>query len=360
MGVDLGFNPRNLLLLELVLPNGTSAQSINSSRQLPKNLWAARSGLQLRSRAARQLTGGFSTDISIPGKTDWEKQTGSFDLCTPDYFRTVGFRLLRGSLLSQQDVSRARKVAVVNQTLARNYFAGRDSLGERVTLNRLREAPDANPNPSFTIIGVVADVANRGPEESAEPEAYIPLTVSNLGFPNLLVRTSLDSTRMVSAIWREIHAVDASAVQYKTRTVESMLHDFSYARPQFSVLLMGVFAAIGIVLVGTGVYGVMAYSVAQQTREIGIRMALGAERRDVFRTIVGMALRLMAIGVVLGSLASFATNRVISNEMWTIVPFDPLILIAGISIIVLMGFGASYLPALRAVRVSPVAALRHE
>jgi ABC-type antimicrobial peptide transport system permease subunit len=251
-------------------------------------------------------------------------------------------------------------VAVVNQTLVRKYFAGRDPIGQRITLSRLRKAPDAIPDPSFTIVGVVADVANRGPEESAEPEAFIPLTVSNLGFPNILVRTSSESTRMINTIWREIHAVNGNAVQYKTRTLESMLHDFSYARPEFSVLLMGVFAAIGLILVGTGVYGVIAYSVSQQTREIGIRMALGAARRDVFRTIVGMALRLMAIGVVLGGLVSFATNRVISSEIWTVIFFDPLILIAGISIIVLLGFVASCLPALRATRISPVTAVRDE
>jgi ABC-type antimicrobial peptide transport system permease subunit len=193
----------------------------------------------------------------------------------------------------------------------------------------------------------VGDVANRGPEESAEPEAFIPLTVSNLGFPNVLVRTSSDSTRIINTIWREIHAVNSNAVQYKTRTLESMLHDFSYARPQFSVLLMGVFAAIGLILVGTGVYGVMLTQfLSRQTREIGIRMALGAARRDVFRTIVGMVLRLMAIGVVLGGLVSFATNRVISSEIWTVISFDPLILIAGISIIAILGFAASYLPAL--------------
>ncbi len=124
-------------------------------------------------------------------------------------------------------------------------------------------------------------MANRGPEESVEPEAFIPLTVSDLGFPNILVRTSSDSTRMTNTIWREIHAVNSNAVQYKTRTVESMLHDFSYSRPQFSVVLMDVSASIGLVLVGTGVYGVTAYSVSQLTREIGIRMALGAERSDV-------------------------------------------------------------------------------
>jgi putative ABC transport system permease protein len=360
LGVDLGFNPRNLLLLELLLPNASAARKHQFFEAAAEKL----NGLP--GVVAASVTSGappydsFSTEIAVSGKTDVEKQTGSFDLCSQDYFRTIGFRLLRGVLLTQPDVSSARKVAVVNQTLVRKYFAGRDPIGQRLTLTRLREPPDAIPAPSFTIVGVVADVANRGPEEGVQPEAFIPLTASNLGFPNILVRTSSDSTRMINTIWREIHAVDSNAVQYKTRTVESMLHDFSYARPEFSVLLMGVFAAIGLILVGTGVYGVIAYSVSQRTREIGIRMALGAARRDVFRTIVGTVLRLMAIGVVLGGLVSFATNRVISMEIWTVVSFDPLILIAGISIIVLLGFTASYLPALRATRINPVAALRHE
>ncbi len=360
MNLDLGFNPRNLLLLELLLPNATSARKHQFFETAAAKLNAMPGVIAASVTSGAPPYDSFSTEIKILGKTEVEKQTGSFDLCNQDYFRTVGFRLLRGTLLTQQDISSAHKVAVVNQTLVRKYFGGHDPLGRHITLSRLREGPDAIADPSFEIVGIVADVTNRGPEESVEPEAFIPSTVSNLGFPNLLVRTSSDTTQMVASIWREIRAVNNSAIQYKARTVESMLHDFSYARPQFSALLMGVFAAIGLVLVGTGVYGVMAYSVSQQTREIGIRMALGAQRLDVFRAVIGMALRMMGIGLVLGGLASFATNRVISSDISKVAVFDPVTLIGGVLVVAVLGFAASYLPALRATQINPVAALRHE
>ena len=143
-------------------------------------------------------------------------------------------------------------------------------------------------------------------------------------------------------------------------TVDDILRDFAFASPRFSMLLLSVFAGIGLTLVGSGVYGVMAYSVSRQTREIGIRMALGAERRHVFRSVIGIALGLIGLGVLAGTAVSFVTNRVISKEVWTVAPFDPVALATGIAVIVVLGLIACSVPALRATRINPMAALRSE
>ena len=165
---------------------------------------------------------------------------------------------------------------------------------------------------------------------------------------------------MSNTIRREIHDINGSIVQRDPITVDDVLSERSYARPRFSVLLMGTFAAIALVLVGTGVYGVMAYAVSRQTREIGIRMALGAERGQVFRSVLVNAFRMIGVGVLLGVLTSLATNRVISNQVWTVAIFDPIALISGVTVIAILGAVACFVPALRATRVHPVIALRHE
>jgi ABC-type antimicrobial peptide transport system permease subunit len=303
---------------------------------------------------------GFSTTIVVPGQTNSERQLGSFDLCSEDYFKVVGFRLLKGALFTPLDISTANKVAVVNETLSRRYFAGRDPIGRRITLTRLHQAPDVNPDPTFTIVGVVSDVKNNGPQETTEAEAFVPFTVSGLGYPNLLVRTSSESTRTVNALWHEIRALNGSAIQYKARTVESMLYDFSYARSQSSVLLLSVFASIGLMLVGSGIYRVLAYSVSQQTREIGIRMALGAQRRDVLQSILRMTSQLTVAGVIIGGIASLAANRLVSSYIAKVAMFDPFTLIGAVLTVMILGFAASFLLARRATHVDPLNALHHE
>jgi putative ABC transport system permease protein len=142
--------------------------------------------------------------------------------------------------------------------------------------------------------------------------------------------------------------------------VEDSIARFSYSRPRFSVFLMSAFAAIGLLLVGAGVYGVMAYAVSAQMHEIGIRMALGAGQAQVFRNVVGAAIRLIGIGLVCGALGSLLTNRLVAKQVWAVSSFDPLVLLAGIAAIVILGLAACYFPALRATRIQPVAALRHE
>jgi putative ABC transport system permease protein len=212
----------------------------------------------------------------------------------------------------------------------------------------------------FAIVGVVADIRNRGLEEAPLPEVFIPSTITTTIFPTILVRTSADPRSLVPTIRTESRAIDKNTVQPDPAVLDDLIGKFSYSRPRFSVFLMSTFASIGLLLVGTGIYGVMAYAVSQQTREIGIRMALGAEQAQVFRAVLGVAIRLIGLGVAGGTLGSLLTNRLVARQVWTVPSFDPAVLLAGIATIVILGIAACYFPALRATRIQPVIALRHE
>jgi ABC-type antimicrobial peptide transport system permease subunit len=206
----------------------------------------------------------------------------------------------------------------------------------------------------------VADIRNQGVEESTIAGAMIPFTLAGFEDLGIIVRTASDARMMAKTIRHEIQAASTDVVQRDPTTVEDELRESSYARPRFSVFLMSVFSAVGLALVGTGVYGVMAYAVSRRIREIGIRMALGADSGQVFRSVLGSAFRLIGGGIIIGGLASLLTNQVISRQVWTVTAFDPLTLAGGIGTIAILGAAATFVPALRATRVHPAEALRHE
>jgi predicted permease len=360
VGSDLGFNPHNLVVARAYIPNATDTQKHQFYQDVMQRLNSMPGVIAAGGTTGLPPYGGIATDIEIPGKLHTEQWKGMFELCDESYFRTIGFRLLRGSLLSEADIQNARKVAIVNETLARKYFGSDDPIGRRIQITRLASGPNAIPDATFEVIGVVADIRNQDVEEPSLPEAFIPATISSMGFPTVLVRTAVDPEIMLHAITQQIRSINKAAILRDSRTLDRILHDSSYSRPRFSVWLLSIFGTIGLVLVGSGVYGVIAYSVSRQTREIGIRMALGAERRTVFLGVLRMTLRLFVGGIVIGSAASFATNRIIANSLWSVPVFDPVVLAGGIAVIMLLGFAACFVPALRATRVNPVVALRQE
>jgi len=358
--LDLGFNPHNLLLTRISFPNATMAHKRQFFEAALEHIGSLPGVLSAGVTNSVPPYGGITTDIDMPDKPHAERWTGEFQLCNESYFQTIGLRLLRGSTISRSDVAVGRKVAVVNETLVRKYFGNEDPIGKRVELMRLGAGQSGILDPTFEIVGVVADIRNRGVEENTTAEAMIPFTTAGFDFPRVIVRTSSDARMISKTIQREIQAINANVVQHDPMTIDDMLRENSYARPRFSVFLMGMFSAIGLALVGTGVYGVLAYNVSRRTREIGIRIALGADQTQVFRSVFGTAFRLIGSGVILGGLTSLATNRVISHQVWSVAAFDPLTLVGAISVIALLGGAACFLPALRATRVHPASALRHE
>jgi putative ABC transport system permease protein len=362
--VDLGLNPENILVARLPLPRGQYTTPEAKQRfftELLRRVHALPGVVAATEVSSLPPYGGIGSDIEIPGKTPTERQNAIFQLCSEGYFPTLGLRLVRGRLLTEAEVIAGRKVAVVNQTLVNRYFAGEDPLGRHIKLTLLETFPEAKvANPVFEIIGVVSDVKNQGIQDPVRPEAFIPYTITGAFERGILVRTQREPEAMLNTVRREIWAVDRGVALTFTGTLKGFLAQFSYAEPRFSLTLLGVFAGVGLVLVGIGVYSVIAYTVARQTHEIGIRVALGAVRGDVLRMIMGRGLRLIAFGVVIGMVASYGVIQVMRTLLWGISPYDPLTLATVVVVMTLAGLLACYIPARRAMRVDPIVALRYE
>jgi putative ABC transport system permease protein len=233
-------------------------------------------------------------------------------------------------------------------------------MGQRVHIAQLEQFPDKLVDPWFEIIGVVADVKNNGLQDPVQPEIWVPYTMTGSGARGILARTGPDPMTMMNAIRKEIWATDSNVALTFTGTLEQFIANFSYAGPRFGFLLMGVFGAIGLVLVTIGVYSVLAYTTARRTHEIGIRMALGAEKRDVLSLVIRMGVGLVGAGIVLGIIASLAVARVIATQLWGVSAYDPITLSSVAALLLITGIVACWVPARRASRVDPLIALRYE
>jgi len=269
--------------------------------------------------------------------------------------------VIRGRMLSADEVGAARKTAVVNETLVKRYFGPEDPLGRHVKLSMLEKFPDGPvPNPLFEIVGVIADAKNDGVQDPPRPEVLIPYTVTGGFERGVLVRTAGDPAPLLNSVRREIWAVDRGVALSDIGTLNEYLKRFSYAEPRFSLVLLSVFAGVGLALVGIGVYSVIAYTVSRQIHEIGIRIALGAQRADVLRLVLGMTVRLLLFGMVLGALGSYGVMRVLASQVWGVSAHDPVTVAAVVCTMTLVALAAAFFPARRAMRVDPLAALRVE
>src|SRR5207249_10476456 len=216
------------------------------------------------------------------------------------YFPVLKIQFVDGRPFTEAEVNGAQKLAVVNQTFVKKYLGNDNPIGQQVRIAQLEQFEDPVKEPVFEIIGLVADVKNRGLQEPIQPEIWVPYTVTGSAFRGILVRTEKEPMTMLNAIEHEIWATDANVALTLTGTLEGYISQFSYAGPRFGFFLMMIFGAIGLVLVTIGVYSVLAYTTARRTQEIGIRMALGAKSSDVQGMVVRMGLKLVALGVGIG------------------------------------------------------------
>jgi putative ABC transport system permease protein len=364
--VDLGFNPDNILVARLPFPRGqykTAADKQRFFRQLLSRLESLPGVVAATETTTLPPYGGIRSDIDIAGKTHTEKWQSIFQLCSEGYFPTLQLRLLRGRTLSEIEVNGARKVAVVNQTLVNKFFGAEDPIGRLIKVEMLEtlNPPDARlKDPVFEVIGVISDAKNQGIQDPPMPEMFVPYTVTGAFDRGILVRTSVPPLTLLNNVRREIWAVDPNIALTFTGSLADFMKQFSYAEPRFSLILLAVFAGVGLILVALGVFSVIAYTVSRQTHEIGIRMALGAGPSDVLRMVIGMGLRLLGAGVGVGLAASFAVMQVISSQLWQVSPRDPATMLSVVTVVALAGLAACYFPARRATRVDPLVALRHE
>jgi putative ABC transport system permease protein len=364
--VDLGVNPDNLLFARTPFPPGDKYRSAVDVQQFFQQLLPRLQRLPGVVAVTESTTlppyGGIGTNIDIPGKTHTERWNGLVQLVSEGYAQTLGLRIVRGRMLNETDVNSVRKVAVVNQTLVSRYFGGEDPIGREVVLDALSRIPDSPmADPRFEIVGVIADVKNDGVQDPPLPEVLVPYAVAGRVFMRaVLIRTAGEPGALLNSVRREVWAVDRGVAITDTGTLNEFLQRFTYAAPQFSLTLISVFAGVGLVLVVIGVYSVVAYSVSRQTHEIGIRMALGAQRRDVFGLVVRATLTLVGIGIVLGICGSVGVSRVLANQVWGVSPRDPATLGSVVAAMLFAALAACYVPARRAMKVDPMVALRQE
>jgi predicted permease len=361
VSVDLGFDPRNLLVTGIGFPpappnttidrNGVYRDAVDRIHTIPG----------VRSvTVSNGFIGGMDTPIEVSGVSA-QPGAGQVVFTSEEFVETLGIRLTAGRSISTLDVKTGHKVAVVSEKLVAQSLSGQDPLGRTVRLarlNALRPVPVADP--TFTIIGVVSDVLNQGPREAPVPQVYVPYTVRVGASFTILVRTFTDPMAVVGPLRNQIQAIDRQIALNQPATAESILDRGIYAQPRFSLIVLGMFACTGLLLVALGVYGVLAYTVSERSQEIAIRMALGGERAHVLRLVFRMGLQLVGIGVLIGLPVGLATNRLLANQYWNTPPHDPITLVSGVLVIVVIGIFACWVPAHRAIRVEPIVALRHE
>jgi len=361
--VKLGLRPDHVLVARLPLPVDrykTADQVTGFYRPLLQRLKALPGVLEATETSTLPPYGGIPSDIEVPGKTHAEKWDAMFQLVSEGYFPVLKIQFIDGRAFTEAEVNGARKLAIVNQTFVRKYLTNENPIGRQVRIAQLAEFEDAVKEPTFEIIGLVADAKNRGLQDPPQPEIWIPYTVTGSAFRGILVRTASEPLTMMNAVQHEIWATDANVAVTLTGTLEGYISQFSFAGPRFGFFLMSIFGAIGLVLVTIGVYSVLAYTTARRTHEIGIRMALGANRSDVQGMVIRMGLKLVGLGVGIGLMVSVALGKVIATQLWGVSAYDPWTLVCVPALLLATGIVACWLPARRAAGVDPLVALRYE
>ena len=301
------------------------------------------------------LAGGNTNGgVNIEGRTFARDAEPTADkrVTSPGYFRTMHIPILRGREFSDADRLSAPHVAIINDSFARKYFPNEDPIGKRIGFNWEIEGFQE-------IIGVVGDVKHNDLASPIDREIYVSyLQRPDSGF-TVVVRTGADPTSLVSAVRTTLGALDPGIAMAEVSTLENIVSR-SVSDQRSSVFLLGSLGALALVLTAIGIYGVLAYTVAQQTRELGVRIALGASSGDVLRLVLGRGLRLVAIGCGVGLAASFGVTRLMQTLLFGVTATDPLTF-AGVTLLLFaVAFMACWIPARRATRVDPLVALRYE
>jgi putative ABC transport system permease protein len=358
--IDLGMRTDHLLITGLTLP-AKQYRTADSQARFLRDLLPRLERLPGVISAAGALDypprGGMDTDFDVPRITHSERWHGRMSPCSSQFFGTLRLRPLAGRLLTPYDENGKRRVAVINQTLAAKYFGRQDPIGRPLQISALTTAADPS-SASLEIVGVVSDMKNDGALHAVLPEAFVPYTVSASGGYIIFFRTAGNPAALATALEGAVLAIDRTVIPQETDTMDHLLEVSQYARPRFGLILLSVFAGIGLVLVTVGVYSVISYSVAQQRHEIGIRMVLGATARHVRLLVLATVLRSIFLGVGVGVLLAFLAGRGLASQIWGVSWYDPATLGAGIVILTVAGLAAAYLPAVRATRVDPAISLR--
>jgi putative ABC transport system permease protein len=356
--VNLGFKPQRLLSLEYRLPRnkyGEPAAQWNFHRQVVERLGQL-PGVEMVSlvRGLPFSGNGGSTAIVLPDR-DLPAQGAEpqvmFNTATPNYFETIGIPFMQGRLFNDQDQTNTPAVFIINQTMARKFWPDEDPVGKQIKL--------PEDDRTGTIIGIVGDAKHYQLEEESTPQMYGAYSQNPGIFATVVMRTKVEPMSLAETVRQAVWKVDPDQPMWKIRTVEFLVNR-SVADRQFLMALMGIFAILALVLTMVGLYGVITYLVNQRTQEIGVRMALGAQVRDIMRMVLKQGMTLVFTGVALGLVASWLLTRLISRLLYQVSTTDPQTFAGVAFLLIVVALLACYLPARRATKVDPLVALRYE
>jgi putative ABC transport system permease protein len=357
--VDPGFRPADALAIDLSLPEKKYGDAPKQSAFVDEMLarLAALPGVQsVGASHVVPFTGsdyvlGFSIAGRPPDALGQEPSTNYY-AATPDYFRAMGIPLLRGRFFDERDRAGAPRVAIINESMAKQYFPGEDPIGQRINVTN-------GPETWREIVGIVGDTKHYRLDGETTLQTYEPFAQQPFDFLTVVVRTAGPAADLPAAIRTAIFSVDADQPIAGVRPLSALLAN-SIARQRFAMLLFAVFSGIALLLSAIGIYGVMAYSVTQRTGEIGIRMALGAQRRDVLRLILLQGGRLVGLGLAVGIAGSLVLTRFLAAMLFGVTAHDPLTFAAIALLLACVAALACLVPARRATKVDPLIALRAE
>ena len=360
--VNPGFNTENMLTMRIWLPAsryGSNEQQTAFFQQVIDRIEtvpAVRAVGAIQDIPLKANRMGFS--FVIEGRAaalSVEEPNAAYRAITPEYFRTMSIPLLGGREFTRQDDRNAPPVVIINRSMAQQFFSGEDPIGKRIRFGE----QDA---PWYSIVGIVGDVKHMGLDAQEGAAIYQPYDQKQFSFlrwMTLVMRTDSEPTGVIAAVRSQVQAVDKDQPVYDIATLEQLL-SISVAKPRFYMALLGSFALLALVLASVGIYGVMSFSVNRRRRELGIRLALGADRGDIFKLVVARGLLLTLTGVVIGVAASFALTRVMASLLFGVTATDPLTFVAIPLLLTGVALGACFVPARRATKVDPMIALRYE
>lgn len=356
--VELGFDPHGLLIATVERPLTISFDSQKHAAFFQDALQRIRNlpGVKEAALTTHYPLGPFrnaTTMINVQGAENVRPpQPISITAISADYFRVMRARLLKGRVFGEGDTLGAQGVVIVNESLARILFKARDPLGQHISFG-------PPPAPWMEVAGVVADMRGSALEQEPGPEIFVPYPQQPSFSMTFVLRTDLNPQTLAGAVRRAVENVDKNQPLSETRTVDEVVAN-SVAPRRFRMLLIGQFALLALALAAVGIYGVVAYSCSRRTHEFAIRLALGAERRDILKLVVRQGLLLALSGVGIGVLGAFALTRFIASLLYGVKPTDPRTFVGVSLLLIAVALLASYLPARRATKVDPIVALRYE
>ena len=365
--VELGFNPKNILLAGFIPPPTHSKTppvewfASPQGRVVLRNVVSRLKALPGVVEVAVQDTlpgygPGRGPEVTVPGAKHAEE--AGIEGCDENLLHTLDFLLAQGRWLSGADVQNAQYVAVINQRLARDFFGDRNPIGQQLKVKAFKKPSEPPQDASFQIIGVIHNVISVGPQKPVIPMVFVPTTVRG-GFI-LLLKTTVPPASLMRAVQDQVWAVDPDEIFVVFDPLKDFFRRLTYVTPEFGLMISAPLAGIGLLLVIVGVFSVMAYTVSLQTREIAIRMALGAQPRRILRMILAAGVRLIAVGAVLGILTSYGLTRFLASQIWGVSVTDPWTFGVVVALVAVIGLAACALPARRAMNVDPMVALRYE